>query len=89
MLKKNEKKAKNQTKNTFKTADKARTHSKNTSRIADKTEYQKREIEILTFMIIKDILISMMIVVVDVVDVVILKKKALCVLIFMFWCFSH
>ena len=36
-------------------------------------------------MMIKDILMSMMIVdVVDVIDIVILKKKALCVLIFVF-----
>ena len=59
--------------------------SKNTFRTADKTEHQKRKIEIFTFKVIKNIIMSMMIiivVVVNVVDIVVLKKRALCVLIF-------
>ena len=68
--------------------------NKNTFRTADKTEHQKRKRKILTFRKIRDIMMSMMIivvvvVVVNVVNIVVLKKRALCVLIFVFWCFSH
>ena len=63
--------------------------NKDTFRTADKTEHQKRKIKTFIFRKIRNIIISMMIivvvvVVVNVVDVVVLKKRALCVLIFVF-----
>ena len=88
MLKKNKKKSKNSNRKYVQDSK----QNKDTFRTADKTEYQKRKIEIFTFKVIKNIMMSMkivVVVVVNVVDVVVLKKRALCVLIFMFWCFSH
>ena len=82
-MKKNEKKAKNSNRKCIQDSE----QNKNTFRRADKMEHQKKEIEIFIFREIKNIMmliIIVVVVVVNVVDVVVLKKRALCVLIFVF-----